>query len=141
MRIHVYLSALLALANRTGMKWFVKDVWSKILDKKPDAKLYVVGKLKGQMEQGKNVEYLGFVQNVYALLRKSTCFIVPLKIGSGTRLKILEAMSFRIPIVATQIGAEGIVAKDREHILIADTEDDFAHCVIDCWKIKNWLIS
>jgi len=63
-------------------------------------------------------------------MAKAKVFVVPLRIGGGTRLKILEAMSFGIPVVSTLIGAEGISYTAGKDIMIADNPQEFADAVL-----------
>ncbi|MCW5851735.1 MAG: glycosyltransferase, partial [Anaerolineae bacterium] len=73
-----------------------------------------------------NVTLSGRVPDVRPYVARSTVFIVPLRMGSGTRLKVLEAMAQGMPIVSTSIGCEGLDVVAGEHLLIADTPDEFA---------------
>ena len=77
-----------------------------------------------------NVELLGFVDDLAPVMRDATVYVVPLRAGSGTRLKVLEAMAFGKAIVTTHIGSEGITLEDRERALYADSADDFASAVL-----------
>jgi glycosyltransferase involved in cell wall biosynthesis len=72
------------------------------------------------------VEIAGRVDDVAAYYHSSSVCIAPLLSGSGTRLKILEAMSFGNPVVSTSIGAEGIEAENGHHILLGDKPEEFA---------------
>jgi glycosyltransferase involved in cell wall biosynthesis len=75
------------------------------------------------------VEVTGAVDDVRPHLAKAAAVIVPLRLGGGTRLKIVEAMAMGKPIVSTSIGAEGIDVEDGRHLLIADTPAQFATAV------------
>ena len=72
----------------------------------------------------------GFVEDVRPYLEQAQVFVVPLFVGSGTRIKILEAMASGTPVVSTSIGAEGIDYKDGHNIRIANTETEMAAAVI-----------
>jgi len=67
-------------------------------------------------------------------MAKAAVFIVPLRIGSGTRIKILEALAMQKAIVSTSIGCEGLEVKDNEHLLIRDNPQEFVRAVIDLLK-------
>ena len=73
-----------------------------------------------------NVEYAGYVEDVRPHIAKSAVFIAPLRSGSGTKVKVLNAMSQGKPVVTTSIGAEGIEAQPDEEIVIADDPKEFA---------------
>jgi glycosyltransferase involved in cell wall biosynthesis len=65
------------------------------------------------------------------VFESATVFVVPLLSGGGTRLKILEAMAMQLPIVSTAIGAEGIDCNPGEHLLVADSDQEFARAVVE----------
>ncbi|MGZ4882134.1 MAG: glycosyltransferase, partial [Halobacteriota archaeon] len=71
-----------------------------------------------------NVRCLGFVEDLYALLKRADIAVVPLKRGGGTRLKILDYFAAGLPVVTTRKGIEGIEAQDKVHALIVDDTED-----------------
>jgi glycosyltransferase involved in cell wall biosynthesis len=77
-----------------------------------------------------NVELAGFVDDVRKPVLESAVYVVPLRAGSGTRLKVLEAMALGKAIVTTRIGAEGIELGPGRDALFADDADGFARCVL-----------
>jgi glycosyltransferase involved in cell wall biosynthesis len=77
-----------------------------------------------------NVTLTGFVADVRPLLAQAWCSLAPIREGGGTRLKVLEAMALRTPVVATTKGAEGLDVTHDVHLLLADTTDAFAAAVI-----------
>jgi glycosyltransferase involved in cell wall biosynthesis len=83
-----------------------------------------------QMRADPSVHFAGFVEDVVPWYHRSGVSVVPLRVGSGTRLKILEAMSTGNPVVSTHRGAEGIEATSGENILIADDPMKFAEAVL-----------
>lgn len=72
----------------------------------------------------------GYVEDERPLMREAACFIVPLRVGGGTRLKILNAWAMGLPVISTTIGCEGLEARDGENILIADTAREFAEAIV-----------
>jgi glycosyltransferase involved in cell wall biosynthesis len=72
----------------------------------------------------------GTVPNVWPFYDKATVFFVPLRLGSGTRLKIVEAMAMGLPVVSTSVGAEGLDIAHGENILIADDADSFSDYIL-----------
>jgi polysaccharide biosynthesis protein PslH len=120
--------------NKTGLFWFYKNVWPLVIQELPDRLLYIVG--RGNREsyhellEDKTINFIGEVQEVAPFYRKCNVAIAPLLQGSGTRLKILEAMSLGNPVVTTGKGIEGIDAKANENVLVSDNARGFANAVI-----------
>lgn len=120
--------------NLDAMRLFINEIFPFIKKQNTDVNLKIVGKIaeKEALEfvNEKNAEFLGFGHFVddkeYLGLLHNSIFIVPLRIGGGTRLKILEALSAGCPVVSTTIGAEGLGAVSEKHMLIADNPEDFA---------------
>lgn len=83
-----------------------------------------------QCELGGNVKCLGFVDEIYTLLKSSDIAIVPLQSGSGTRLKILDYFAVGLPVVTTRKGIEGIAAINRTHALIVDDAEEFIEALL-----------
>ena len=81
-------------------------------------------------KNNKRIIVTGAVKDVRPYTLKSKVFVVPLRIGGGTRLKILEALSMERAVVTTSIGAEGLNVSDGQHLLIADNPKDFAQSII-----------
>lgn len=122
------------LPNITGLKWFLDNVWGQLLQKNNDYRLQIIGhwneKRIAELVKGyKNVEYLGFVDDL-SLALKDTVMIVPITIGSGIRMKILESASIGVPFVTTSVGVEGIPVKSGVHCLVADTSEEFCRAIL-----------
>jgi glycosyltransferase involved in cell wall biosynthesis len=121
--------------NQEGLLWFYDTVWPLIIKHIHDVELTIIG--RGDLspykhfENDQRIKLIGEVEDVAPYYKKSYISIVPLLNGSGTRLKILEAMSFGNPIVTTSIGAEGIKATHEKEVLIADTSEAFANSIVD----------
>jgi glycosyltransferase involved in cell wall biosynthesis len=75
------------------------------------------------------VRFTGYLEDIRPEIRRSAVCVIPLRRGTGTRLKILEAMALGTPVVSTSKGAEGLDVRHGEHLLIADQPADFARCV------------
>lgn len=121
--------------NTEGLLWFYHQILPIIRKSLPQLVLTVIGKMNqpGPYEElihDPLVHFVGPVESVIPYYRESSVLIVPLKTGSGTRLKILEAMSMGSPVVSTRLGAEGIQASENEHIRLADEVEDFANAVV-----------
>ncbi len=120
------------LPNRDGLAWFAREVWPLVREAAPSAVLRVVGKRppNAAFLDTSGFECLGFVDDAFAEMQSWCASIVPLRIGGGTRIKILEAFSRRVPVVSTTLGAYGLDAQhDRELLLGDDPASMAAACV------------
>ena len=118
-------------ANYEAMIWFLEKVYPKVLAQIPNTELIITGDHLGKpLPSMKNVNLVGFVDDIQALIASSCVSIVPLQVGGGTRLKILEAMALSTPVVSTSKGSEGIECQPGMDILIADDPDLFAKEVV-----------
>lgn len=125
-------------ANYEAMQWFVGEVFPKVLEQVPDARLLITGDHAGlPLPPAPNVTLTGFVPDIKLLMASSWISVAPLRSGGGTRLKILESMAVGTPGIATSKGAEGLDAVPGEHLLIADSAEEFAGCVIQVLKDKK----
>jgi glycosyltransferase involved in cell wall biosynthesis len=113
--------------NYEAMQWFVTKVLPIIKTQKPDVHLTITGN-HGNLSfpYVDKVRLTGFVDDIRPYIARSWASIVPLHVGGGTRLKILEAMALGTPVVATSKGAEGLDVEHGQHLLIADTPESFA---------------
>lgn len=117
--------------NYDAMRWFLAEVYPLIKAERPAASLTITGDHAGlPLPPAADVTRTGFVGDVRPLVASSSVSVVPIRAGGGTRLKILEAMALRTPVVATAKGAEGLEAVHGEHLLIADTPAEFAEAVL-----------
>lgn len=119
--------------NVQGLKWFLDNCWSKIINKDSEFVLQIVGKWSEKTistieKKYPGVKFLGFINNLSDILIGAT-EIVPITVGSGIRMKILEAMARKVPFVSTSVGAEGIPVVDNESCFIADTPESFIESI------------
>lgn len=127
----IFTGAFTYGANHDAMTWFVGQVYPLIQAQAPDVHLYITGNHADKpLPPADGVTRTGYVDDVRPLVARSWVSLAPLRIGGGTRLKILEAMALRTPVVATSKGAEGLDVQNGEHLLIADTPQAFADAVI-----------
>jgi sugar transferase (PEP-CTERM/EpsH1 system associated) len=131
----VFTGAMDWLPNEDGIIYFAKEIFPLILARAPDATLCVVGRQPSRRLQDlaanvPNIQLTGRVEDVRPYVAQSAVYIVPLRIGGGTRLKIFEAMSMAKAVVSTSIGAEGLPVKNGEHLLIADDPASFAESTL-----------
>lgn len=130
----VFCGSLDYSPNRDGLAWFHREIWPLIVTHNPTVRLVVVGRGVKQEEFGTlrsdpTVEFVGHVDDVVPYYRRTGIAVVPLRMGSGTRLKVLEAMSLGNPIVSTRMGALGIDAVNGDHLILADEPDRFAESI------------
>src|SRR5579864_7971713 len=122
--------------NRDAVQFFVESVFPLILKEVPGARFVVAGRNppKDFMEKFKalhNVEFTGTVADMRPYLSSATLVVVPLRVGSGTRIKIVEACAAGKATVSTTLGAEGLDVSNGEEIMLADEPKDFAASVVN----------
>jgi glycosyltransferase involved in cell wall biosynthesis len=119
--------------NRQGVEWFVDRVFEPVRRRRPQARLRIVGSgppLDGARAAEPGVEVVGEVADVGRELGGAAAVVAPIHWGAGTRVKILEALAHRLPVVSTTVGAEGLGLVDGQHLLIADTPEAFAEACV-----------
>ena len=131
----VFTGSMDWMPNEDGMEWFVASVLPQIRAAHPHATLTVVGRnptsrVRALHAPASGVTVTGSVPDVRPYLESAELFIVPLRVGGGTRLKIYEGMAMGLPTVSTTIGAEGLPLTDGEHIVLADDAQAFARACI-----------
>jgi len=127
-----HLGAMDWLPNTEGVSWFLNNVWEGILRDYPDTTLHLAGKASSTFElpEGcRSVQSDGRVPDSKDYMRENGVMIVPLLSGGGIRIKILEGMALGKVIISTTIGAEGIGVTHDENILIANSPEEFKHCL------------
>jgi glycosyltransferase involved in cell wall biosynthesis len=132
----VFVGGMSWFPNREGMTWFLEEVWPTVLERRPSASLVVVGDKPSRevvdrsADPASRVTATGLVPDIRPHVRDASVFIVPLHVGGGTRLKILDAWAMSKSVVSTTIGCEGLGAVDGETLLIADTAKQFAVSIL-----------
>ncbi len=117
--------------NEDAVLYFYDKIWPLIKKEIEDVSLCIVGRNPSSkivnLSRGEgNITVTGYVEDVRPYIAKSSVYIVPLRIGGGSRLKILEAMAMGKAVVSTSIGCEGLKVSDNENILIADSPEEFS---------------
>ncbi|MGC1781706.1 MAG: glycosyltransferase family 4 protein [Acidobacteriaceae bacterium] len=130
----LFLGSLDWQPNRDALQYLLREILPRIQTVKPDAKLRIVGrqpatKLREQVGGMHGVDWVGEVPDIRPWFAQAAAVLVPLRIGGGSRIKILESLSMAKAVVTTTIGAEGLDVVSGEHCLIADTPAEFAECV------------
>jgi len=130
----LYVGSMYYYPNIDAVQYFFESIYGEIKGSEPDVEIYIVGhnpppeiQRFGTLE---GVVVTGSVPDVRPYYQESDVFVVPLRLGGGTRLKIVEAMAMGTPVVSTTIGAEGLDIAPGENILIADEAGAFAEQVL-----------
>ena len=130
----IYIGSMDWYPNEDAVAFFADEVFPQIQAKVPDVAFSIVGgnppPQVQKLAEREGVVVTGRVPEIKPYFAEATVFVVPLRIGSGTRLKILEALAMGKAIVSTTVGAEGLALKDGEEIFIADEPTAFADAVI-----------
>jgi glycosyltransferase involved in cell wall biosynthesis len=120
--------------NVDGLLYFLGEIWPLVLRDAPEARLVVVGApvaaVSRAVARATRVELAGYVPDVRPRLRAATASVVPLRVGGGTRLKILESMAAGTAVVSTSVGCEGLGLEPDRHLVVADEPAAFAAGVI-----------
>ena len=129
-----YLGALDWTPNIEGINWLMENVWPLVIKKDKTAKLLLAGRrispeLAARKDKGLIV--IGEVENATEFIENNAIMLVPLLSGGGMRVKIIEGMALKKPIIATKIAAEGIDCQDGKDIIICDKPEDFANAILD----------
>jgi len=129
----VFVGATHYFPNEDGVLFFVQEVLPLIRRQVPEFTFSVVG---GQPPpailelESECVRVTGFVDDVRPHIWEASVFVVPLRMGGGTRFKVVEALAAETPVVSTSLGAEGIPAQHGRDLLLADTPEAFAEEVV-----------
>jgi glycosyltransferase involved in cell wall biosynthesis len=131
-RTVVYFGLLSTVPNADAVTYFAQNIWPRIAAEHPDARWKVLGGRPSPSLlalAGPRIEFTGFVSDLRPHLASAAVVVVPLRLGGGTRLKIVEAMAMGKAIVSTRLGAEGIEAVPGRELLIEDEPAPFADAV------------
>ena len=130
----LFVGAMEYSPNEDALIHFVREIFPLILEKKPDVSLTVVGpnppRKVMDLNKHPSITVTGYVPDLNEYFRKSTLLVAPVRVGGGTRLKVLEAMAAGLPVVASSVGCEGIDAVPDEEILVADDPGEFRDKVL-----------
>lgn len=125
----VFAGTLRYPPNADASRYLVEDVYPVLAERVPGARLRLVGLSTPSvtaLADPPRVTVVGQVEDIEVELARADVIVVPVRFGSGTRLKVLEAFAHRIPVVSTSLGAEGLDVVDGEHLLVADTPASMA---------------
>lgn len=120
--------------NRDAVEFLLSDIWPALLARGANRRLVVVGRDPPPAARAaaadRRVEVTGFVPDVRPYLRDASIYVCPMRVGGGTRLKILDALAMAKPLVSTAIGVEGLDLVEGQHYLRAETADDFVRQIL-----------
>ncbi len=130
----VFTGSMDWLPNEDGMQYFVRQILPRIRESEPDVSLSIIGRAPTpavkRLANERGVHVTGSVEDVRPHVADGSVYVVPLRIGGGTRLKIFEAMALGKAVVSTSVGAEGLPVAPGQHIVIADQPQRFAEAVV-----------
>lgn len=132
----LFLGSLDWQPNRDALLYLLREILPDIQAENPRATLRVVGRqpaanLKEQVEERPGIEWIGEVPDIRPYFARAAVVLVPLRIGGGSRIKILEALSMGKAVVTTRVGAEGLNVIPGKHCLVADDAREFSRCVLE----------
>ncbi|MGK0176571.1 MAG: glycosyltransferase involved in cell wall biosynthesis [Lentimonas sp.] len=130
----LFCGALDYSPNVDAIDWFIDHIWPLVHERKPQVRWKIIGKSPDarsrRWAEVEGVEFIGEVDDVRPYYQSSWLQVVPLRIGGGTRLKIVESLGMCCPVVSTTLGAQGLELTDGKDIVLADTETAFADAII-----------
>ncbi|MCA1615399.1 MAG: glycosyltransferase [Acidobacteria bacterium] len=131
----VFTGSMDWLPNEDAIRYFTKEIMPLVRGEVPDVSLTVVGRdpFPGLVELARrdsSVVVTGRVEDVRPYMERAAGYVVPIRVGGGTRLKIYEAMAMGQAVVSTTVGAEGLPVRDGVELLLADTPEEFARAVV-----------
>ena len=139
----VFTGSMDWLPNEDAMQYFIRELLPLVRKEIPDVTLTVVGRnpyasLVELSKSDKSIVVTGRVDDVRPFIEKAAVYVVPIRIGGGTRLKIYEAMSMGKPVVSTTVGAEGLPVTNNQELVLADSASDFASALIRVFRDREW---
>lgn len=131
----VHIGTMYWPPNAQAVRWFADTVYPRIRAARPGIGFDVVGArpprpIRALARPGSGIEVTGYVRDPAPYLERAAVMVVPVRAGSGMRVKILTALAQGLPVVSTSVGCEGIAAQPGVHLLVADDPADFAAAVL-----------
>jgi len=132
----VFTGSMDWMANIDGVEFLMDAVWPAVSHTRPGARCVIVGRSPPQalVQRARarklNWEFTGFVDDVRPFVQNAHVYVIPLRVGGGTRIKVYEAMAMGCPVVSTRIGVEGLPVEHDRHFLEADSADAMAAAVL-----------
>ena len=132
----LFLGSMDWLANIDAIDWFMDEIWPLVIAERPDTRMKIVGRspptalINRAKSRGLNWQFTGFVEDVRDHVKGVSAFVIPLRVGGGTRIKVNEAIAMGMPVVSTTIGVEGLRLEPGRHYLCADDPATFADAIL-----------
>jgi polysaccharide biosynthesis protein PslH len=132
----VFTATMSWTANVEGIHFLLDEVWPRLTAARPNLRAVIIGRnpppaLSEKIRaRGLNVTLTGFVDDIRPYVAAANVYVIPLFVGSGTRIKAFEAMAMGRPVVSTTLGIEGLDVTDGEHFLRADDAEAFASAIL-----------
>ncbi len=129
--------------NVDGVCWFIREVYPVVQAAYPEVKLNVIGArpapaIRQLAAKNSTIHVAGYVDDLTPYLRRTAAMIVPLRSGSGMRVKIVDALARGVPVVSTTVGAEGLDVIPGRHLLVADRPAGFAEALLRLLRDPDW---
>lgn len=129
-------------ANIDAVLWFAREIWPAIQQIKPELIFTITGRRPAAevlaLAKLPGIEVTGTVDDVLPYYREAIASVVPLRVGGGSRLKILEAMAAGVPVVSTTLGAEGLDVSDGVHLCLADTPQTTRQALVNLFTDESY---
>lgn len=131
-----FTGTMSARANIDGVQFLLDEIWPRILAARPHAEAVIIGRdppetlPRAARERGYAWRFTGFVDDVRPDLRAANLSVIPLRVGSGTRIKAFESMALGRPVVSTTVGVEGLAVEPGRHLLVADDPAGFSDAML-----------
>jgi polysaccharide biosynthesis protein PslH len=128
----LYVASEVHDPNVDALEWLVAEIWPKISAQLSSASLIVIGQWSESLRKrfaAPNLSFAGFVPDLSSTMRGGI-MLVPIRIGSGIRAKILAALAQGVPVVSTPVGSEGLLVRDEEELLVRAGASDFASAAV-----------
>jgi polysaccharide biosynthesis protein PslH len=127
----IFVAGFTYQPNRNGLRFLLEEVFPRVWERLPDARLALVGAgLEQPPSDDPRVETLGFVDDLQSAYASARCALVPLLQGGGTPLKFIEALAHGLPVIATPRAAAGLDVRDGENCLLAEGGEEFAAALV-----------
>ena len=132
----VFTGSMDSRSNIDGIEFLMHEVWPLVLRRRPEARAVIAGRNPPErlVEEAEardfDWHFTGFVDDIRPYVAAAHAYAIPLRVGSGTRIKVYEAMAMGCPVVSTRLGAEGLGVRDQDHFLAADTASEFADAIL-----------
>lgn len=138
----VFVGGMTWSPNWDGLRYFVTDIWPQVLRKRPTTRFTTVGDCSASqqefLESVPNVRVAGHVDDVRPYVWRAGCVVIPLRVGGGTRIKILDSWALGKAVISTPIGCEGLRAIDGANIIVRSDPQEFAAAVCEVLDNAQW---